>query len=370
MAVTPDGTRAYVTNSGGDTVSVIDTATNTVTATIPVGDSPVGVAVTPDGTRVYVTNADRDTVSVIDTATNTRHRHHPRRRQPRSGWRSPRTAPAPTSPTRLGAHVSVIDTATNTVIATIPVGVAPFGVAVTPDGTRAYVANVGSDTVSVIDTATNTVTATIPVGDSPYGRGGHPGRHPRLRRQPRRRHRVGDRHRHQHRHRHHRRRRLPLAVAFATPGAVPSTDLSVTVADSADPVSQGGTFTYTTTITNNGPDAATGVSLSTTLSGTARTIISAAAPKAHAPSPRRPSPARSARWPTRLGHGDHHGQAHRHRHPDRNLRGHRYRNRPHPGQQHRRRKHHRQHAARRRYRRQFRCSAAPGHPGALPQPTP
>ena len=62
---------AYVTNAGSDTVSVIDTATNTVTATIPVGSTPVRAAVTPDGTRAYVTNAGSDTVSVIDTATNT-----------------------------------------------------------------------------------------------------------------------------------------------------------------------------------------------------------------------------------------------------------------------------------------------------------
>ena len=37
-----------------NTVSVIDTATNTVTATVPVGSYPIGVAVTPDGTKVYV----------------------------------------------------------------------------------------------------------------------------------------------------------------------------------------------------------------------------------------------------------------------------------------------------------------------------
>lgn len=39
----------------------------------------------------------------------------------------------------------------------------------TPDGTRAYVANLGSGTVSVIDSATDTVTATIPVGSQPFG---------------------------------------------------------------------------------------------------------------------------------------------------------------------------------------------------------
>jgi YVTN family beta-propeller protein len=70
--------------------------------------------------------------------------------------------------------VSVIDTATNTVVATIPLpaGVThgPDGVAVAPDGKRAYVANVGTGNISVIDTASNTVVGTpIPVGNEPDG---------------------------------------------------------------------------------------------------------------------------------------------------------------------------------------------------------
>ena len=44
---------AYVANSGDGTVSVIDTATNTVVATVTVANFG-GVAVTPDGTHVYV----------------------------------------------------------------------------------------------------------------------------------------------------------------------------------------------------------------------------------------------------------------------------------------------------------------------------
>ena len=66
--------------------------------------------------------------------------------------------------------VSVIDTATNTVVSTIPVGSIPFGVGVTPDGSKVYVANQGSNTVSVIDTATNAV-STIPVGSGPVAFG-------------------------------------------------------------------------------------------------------------------------------------------------------------------------------------------------------
>ena len=59
--------RAYVTNTDCDTVAVIDTVTNTVVATIPVGSHPFGVAITPDGTRAYVANFG-GTVSVIDAA--------------------------------------------------------------------------------------------------------------------------------------------------------------------------------------------------------------------------------------------------------------------------------------------------------------
>jgi YVTN family beta-propeller protein len=65
VAVSPDGTTAYVANAADGTVSVIDTATNTVTATVTVGDGAIVVAVSPDNHTVYVTNQTDGTVSVI-----------------------------------------------------------------------------------------------------------------------------------------------------------------------------------------------------------------------------------------------------------------------------------------------------------------
>lgn len=50
---------------------MVDTATNDVVATIPVGGTPEGAAVTPDGSQVWVTNHDTDNISVISTATDT-----------------------------------------------------------------------------------------------------------------------------------------------------------------------------------------------------------------------------------------------------------------------------------------------------------
>ena len=94
---------------------------------IPVGSGPFGIAITPDGTTAYVTSGNVDNVTVIDMATNT------------------------------------------VVGSPIPVGRRPRGIAITPDAATAYVVNNGSYDVSVIDLTTNTVTATIAVGDDPQG---------------------------------------------------------------------------------------------------------------------------------------------------------------------------------------------------------
>jgi YVTN family beta-propeller protein len=160
--------QAYITNLNDGTVSVIDTATNTVTATVFVGTFPNGVAVTPDGAHVYVANIFGNSVSVIDTASNT---------VTATVLVGPHPFGVAVSPD--GAHVyvgnqgdgtvSVITTASNTVTATVHVGVGPTGLAVTPDGARVYVANEGSGTVSVIETAGNTVFATVTVGGGPVG---------------------------------------------------------------------------------------------------------------------------------------------------------------------------------------------------------
>jgi YVTN family beta-propeller protein len=65
------------------------------------------------------------------------------------------------------SSVTVISTATNTVVTTLAVGFIPADVVITPDGTQAYVTNAGTNTVSVINTSTNTVTTTVPVGANP-----------------------------------------------------------------------------------------------------------------------------------------------------------------------------------------------------------
>jgi YVTN family beta-propeller protein len=65
------GWTAYVTNAGSDTVTPIDTATNTAGPAIAVGATPGEVAITPDGKTAYVANFNSATVPPISTTTNT-----------------------------------------------------------------------------------------------------------------------------------------------------------------------------------------------------------------------------------------------------------------------------------------------------------
>lgn len=165
--------RAYVTNQGSASVSVIDTASNAVIGSpIPVGTGPLQVAITPDGSRAYVTNSSGSSVSVIDTQTNaTMGAPIPVTFPPFGIAITPDGSRAyVVSQTNPGV-VSVIDTQTNTVVGgPITVGANPVGIAITPDGRRAYVTNNTSSTVSVIDIQTNTVVGSpITVGSSPRG---------------------------------------------------------------------------------------------------------------------------------------------------------------------------------------------------------
>jgi PGF-pre-PGF domain-containing protein len=157
---------AYVTNYNSNAVSVIDTTTNKVTATVPVGRCPWGVAVSPEGTRVYVTNWNSNTVSVIDTTTNTVTATVNVGSNPMGIAITPDGKKVYVTNT-MSNNVSIIDTTTNTVTATVNVGSNPTGVAVTPDGTKVYVTKWGG--VDVIDTATNSVTAAVGVGWYPIG---------------------------------------------------------------------------------------------------------------------------------------------------------------------------------------------------------
>jgi YVTN family beta-propeller protein len=99
--------RLFVANAGSDTISIVDTATNRVTRTLPLrpaggtklpGMTPTGLALSPDEARLYVTLGD---------------------------WNA----------------VAVVDLKSNAVAGYVPVGWYPTAVVVSPDGARLFVAN-------------------------------------------------------------------------------------------------------------------------------------------------------------------------------------------------------------------------------------
>ena len=144
-------TKAYVVSAGANLVTVIDTATGSVAGTVPVGTNPSRVVVSRDGAHAYVANTGSASVSVIDTASDAV-------TQTIAVGDSPSgLAVAPDGATlyvmTAAGEIDVVDTAQQVVRATIPVG-ASGAIAVTPDGSRLYVA---ADLVYVIDAAANAV---------------------------------------------------------------------------------------------------------------------------------------------------------------------------------------------------------------------
>ena len=209
IAVTPDGSKAYVVNALSDSVAVVNTSTGAEVKSIslPAGGIPTNLAVSPDGSKVYVLNLVSSSISVIDTKTDALAKQSTVSGY--SGVNPYGIAFDPNSKAHLAyvtnndpddASVSVIDTTTDSQIKTVSGystsqeahGVAfspdgkiayvttkdsavaidvasgaqmqpisnyhanvPLNIAFTPDGKKAYITNQGEDTVSVIDVQQN-----------------------------------------------------------------------------------------------------------------------------------------------------------------------------------------------------------------------
>jgi YVTN family beta-propeller protein len=174
VAVSSDGSTVYVTNAQSNNMSVINASTRTVTATIPAGISPQSVVISPNGATLYVagsgnnSNEQAGTITMISTATDAITGTISMGAY--NGAASVALSPDGTTAYVANAYsntVSVINLTTDAVTATLPVGLFPDSLTVTPDGRSVYVANSTGDSISVIDTATDKVTATIPIAGGP-----------------------------------------------------------------------------------------------------------------------------------------------------------------------------------------------------------
>jgi YVTN family beta-propeller protein len=171
LAVTPDGSQVWVADTGPQTgepslgdISVVSTATDTVTATIPVPwTDPHAIAFSPSGTTAYVTTSAG--LIAYNTATRRVSALIPGLGDPQGVTVAPNGTVYVTNTE--GNVVDVISGKINRVTATIPVGQLPWQMALSPDASTLYVADSDSDAVSVVSTATDKVTGTISVPGDP-----------------------------------------------------------------------------------------------------------------------------------------------------------------------------------------------------------
>ena len=161
--VLAQGPRVYVGNTSGNALNVIDPGTNQIINTLQMPESTGSFVEAAGGSRLYVGDGLYN-VAVIDTASNAVLANIP----VATGTASPALTPDGRRVYMANPwsdSVSVLDTSTNTRIASVPVGKEPTSVAVSPDGAHAYVANIVGQSLSVIDTVSNAVSATLSLGD-------------------------------------------------------------------------------------------------------------------------------------------------------------------------------------------------------------
>lgn len=182
MVVAPaDGRRAYVSNIGSDSVTVIDPASGRISKQLPTGKGAEGMALSADGTRLWVTNRGSDTVSVIDT----------------ESLQIIKTLESEGFPIRValhpGGHLAAVSNATESTLSIFdarslelhrtvdvrdagllsglgPIGRSqPIGLLFSPSGKQLFVALTLSGEIGVIDTETWTLTDRWKVGSNPDG---------------------------------------------------------------------------------------------------------------------------------------------------------------------------------------------------------
>ncbi len=185
VAVTPDGSKVLITSRAGNQVTgdqnngaltIIDTATNRVAAQLTTAPGPIGVAITPNGQKAYfVTSNSLGTTDLfsVDLTTNTL---APVAQLPDQAFS------LVLSPDGTKAYVVVVgnaannhgslqrvDLASGAVTGSVVLGDDPECLAITPDGKTLYITDFLDSSVFVVPTATLQVSTQIRVGGAPFG---------------------------------------------------------------------------------------------------------------------------------------------------------------------------------------------------------
>ncbi len=137
LRIAPDGSRFYIADSDSDGVWVLDKDLQTVTQHIPTGDGAHGLYFSRDAKRLFVTNRHEGSVSVLDAYTGA----------PITTWQIPGSASPDMGNVsadgsqlwlsgRYNAEVYVLSTTDGSLLARIPVGDGPHGLALMPQPGR------------------------------------------------------------------------------------------------------------------------------------------------------------------------------------------------------------------------------------------
>ena len=151
VCITADGRRAYVTNRGESTASVVDLESLAVASTIgdPGMKSPDGCLLNRDGSRLYIAASAAESVFVFSTSDGHRLAEIKVGQEPRRLLLSP-------DESRLFVangderYVSIVDSKTNRTVGKIKAGRDPRSMVLTPEGKYLALTNVSDDTVEFV----------------------------------------------------------------------------------------------------------------------------------------------------------------------------------------------------------------------------
>lgn len=178
IAARPDGLKAYVANSGDDTVSVVSTQDNAVLGLpIPVGAGPQAVAMQSNGSFAYVASEAGGSLSVIDTSTDTEIQRVTGLGGPNKVvWDNNLKRVYVVNATANSISIFNAGAAQLTLLRTVNTSASPLGLAVLDNGSKFYVLYAGSPgTVDVFDAQSFTLRTTVTVQNNPVSIAAAPG---------------------------------------------------------------------------------------------------------------------------------------------------------------------------------------------------
>jgi YVTN family beta-propeller protein len=154
--------RIIQTNSAGDSVTLIDPATNKVVGEIKDIEVNHGAAVAPDGSRFYITNEAESTLDVADAKTLKVTKHIPLTNHPNNVAVSKDGKRVYAAIVQGAGAVDVIDTTTLTRVKSIRTEGGIHNVYVTPDGKFVVAGSIPGKKLHVIDQKTEEIVWTVP----------------------------------------------------------------------------------------------------------------------------------------------------------------------------------------------------------------